>query len=188
MEEQLSLISAKGSILEEVKRLYLEAFPAEERKPFHVIEELCEKGRMELLAIMEGERFIGLDINMLAPGTDLRLLDYFAIAPSVRGGGYGSRALKCICERFSGHQFIFEIEPQDEAAENAEQRSRRKAFYLRNGLLESGLYVSLFHVPFELLSTKPGLRYQDYTDALAATFGKVYFEMAEPKLLKQENL
>ena len=185
-EKTVSLVPAEGTLLEMLRELYLEAFPAEERKPFFIMEELCRKGQMEMLAILEGDTFIGLDINMLAPGTDLCLLDYFAIAPSVRGGGYGSAALKCICERFAGQQFIFEIEPEDEVADNAEQRRRRKAFYLRNGLRESGLFVSLFGVPFELLSTKQGLRYEDYTKVLAATLGSDYFAMADPRLLHKE--
>lgn len=180
----MELVRAEGRYLEELKKVYLEAFPREERKPFGLMEEWEKEGKLEILAIVEDETFIGLDINMLAPGTELALLDYFAIAPELRGGGYGSRALELILERFAGQQFIFEIEPEDETAENAMQRRRRRSFYLRNGLLPSGLLVSLFQVPFELLSTKPGLRFSDYETVIGRTLGKPYMEMARPALLK----
>ncbi len=41
--------------------------------------------------------------------------------------GYGSRGLEAVLlERFKNHKYIFEIETQDEKAENAEERKRKK--------------------------------------------------------------
>ena len=109
---------------EEVYALYVEAFPEVERKPLELIETLSAQGKMEMLAITENEEFLGLAINMMTGKT--ALLDYFAIAPGRRGGGIGSRSLKLLLERFHNQKYIFEIEKQDEQAENAAERKRRK--------------------------------------------------------------
>ena len=172
--------------LEQIKKLYKEAFPKEERKPFQLMETLSEQGKMEILAIEEDGDFKGLCINMLVPGTDLALLDYFAISPEARNGGYGSRTIKLLSERFAGQRMIFEIEREDDAAPNAEQRRRRKQFYLRNGLRETGIFASCFGVPFELLVLSDGrsVTYEEYVAVLRETLGEEGVRMADPRLLE----
>ena len=97
--------------------LYEQAFPPEEKKPRSLMEELAEQGKMELLVIVEQGEFVGLAMNMLAETG--ALLDYFAIAKEKRSGGFGSRAVRMLQERFQGTTYIFEIEMQDPEAENA---------------------------------------------------------------------
>lgn len=46
--------------------LYEMAFPEQEKKPLHVMEQLVEDGKMEMLAIVDGDEFVGLAINMLS--------------------------------------------------------------------------------------------------------------------------
>lgn len=81
---------------------------------------------MEILSLMEEEELIGLNINMLAG--DLAILDYYAILPEKRSGGYGSIGIQKIMDRFRGRKLILEIEKQDVSASNAEQRASRKNF------------------------------------------------------------
>ena len=172
--------------LEQIKELYGTAFPEAERKPFPLMEMLSEQGKMEILALEDGGAFRGLCINMLVPGTDLALLDYFAVSPEVRSSGYGSQAIALLSERFSGQRMIFEIEREDDAAPNAEQRRRRKRFYLRNGLQETGIFASCFGVPFELLVLSDGrtVTYEEYVTVLRETLGEEGVRMAAPRLLE----
>ena len=44
--------------------LYEMAFPEQEKKPLHVMEQLVEDGKMEMLAMVDGDEFVGLAINM----------------------------------------------------------------------------------------------------------------------------
>ena len=44
--------------------LYEMAFPEQEKKPLHVMEQLVEDGKMEMLAIVDGDEFVGLAINI----------------------------------------------------------------------------------------------------------------------------
>ena len=55
---------------------------------------------------------------------------------------------------------------QDEKAENEEERKRRKAFYLRNGLKETGLFVNVYDTDFELLTPDGELTFWEYVDFL----------------------
>ena len=167
---------------EEVYALYVEAFPEVERKPLELIETLSALGKMEMLAITENEEFLGLAINMMTGKT--ALLDYFAIAPGRRGGGIGSRSLKLLLERFHNQKYIFEIEKQDEQAKNAAERKRRKEFYLRNGLKETGVFVNVYKTDFELLTPDGELNFEEYTEILYGILEEEGVRILEPRLLQ----
>lgn len=166
--------------------LYEEAFPPEEKKPRELIEALAEEGKMELLAVTEEGEFIGLVMNMLSGHA--ALLDYFAIAPEHRSSGYGGRVIADLLKRFSGQKYIFEIEMQDENAENAADRKRRKAFYLRNGLKETGLFANVYATDFELLTPDGSLTFQEYTDMLKAILGEEGVRVLNPRLIKERTV
>lgn len=170
---------------DQVYELYHQAFPQIERKPFALMEELSAQGKMELLAVTENEEFLGLAVNMMHG--DTAILDYFAIAPERRGGGVGSSSLALLLEKFRGWKYIFEIEKQDDAADNAAERSRRKAFYLRNGLKETGLFVNVYGTDFELLTPDGELSYEAYTGILEAVLGKEGVGVLNPRLLSAQR-
>lgn len=167
---------------EQLYALYEEAFPKEEKKPVSLLEQLEKQGKLELLAIEENEEFIGLAINMLSEKT--ALLDYFAIAPEKRCGGSGSRAVRALQEKFRDKKFIFEIEMQDEAAPNAEERKRRKDFYLRNGLKETGIFVNVYQTDFELLTPDGGLTFQEYLEMLFYILGEEGVRILNPHIIE----
>ena len=157
--------------------LYQKAFPESERKPFSLIERKAAMGSMEILVINEGGRRCGLAITAMGPDTDLVLLDYFAISEEYRGMGIGTEAILLLKELYCDRQFFLEIEELDETAPNKEERIRRKQFYLRNGMLETGIRVSLFHVDMELLASKPGLTFEEceklYRELLGPAYGNI---------------
>ena len=168
---------------EQVYMLYEEAFPAEEKKPISLMEHLAEKGQMELFAATDQDEFVGLAFNMMDGNT--ALLDYFAVSPEKRNGGYGSKSLKLLLERFRSNKYIFEIEMQDEKAENAQDRKRRKAFYLRNGLKETGLFAHVYGTDFELLTPDGSLTYDEYTGFLERILGEEGVRVLNPSLISQ---
>ena len=141
-----------------IKPLYLSAFPRNERKPFWLIKKKVSEGKMKIMAIEE-EGFAGLAILMLYK--DIVLLDYFAISPSRRDEGLGSEALKILRDMFSERRLFLEIELPD-GGENDYIKERRKAFYLRNGLVETGFKASVFGVPMEMLTFGSIISMDDY--------------------------
>ena len=119
--------------LNNLKELYIRAFPESERKPFDLMEKNADNGSMEILSLeKEDEEFLGLVITILYE--DKVLIDYFAVDESKRNGGIGGKALKLISDRYKDRKIFLEIETPDENAENNAQRLSRKAFYLRNGM------------------------------------------------------
>ena len=72
---------------------------------------------------------------------------------------------------------------QDASADNANERERRKAFYLRNGLKETGVFANVYGTDFELLTPDGELSYEEYTDILYDILGKEGVAVLNPRLL-----
>ena len=87
--------------------LYDKAFPEQEKKPLQVMEQLAADGKMEMLALVDEDEFAGLAINLIDEEQNRALLDYYAIAPEKRNGGYGSKGLEVLLERFKNYKYIF---------------------------------------------------------------------------------
>lgn len=156
-------------LVQAFEQLYEEAFPPAEKKPMEFMKQLEKEGSMELLVISKEEQFLGLVILM--HGAKASILDYFAIADSLRGGGYGGQVIRTLLERFREKKLILEIERQDPKAENAPERKRRKAFYLRNGVLETGIYANVYDTDFELLTSDGQLTFEEYRETLLEILG-----------------
>ena len=136
--------------LQAIKKIYMEAFSLVERAPFSRIIKQWRSGELDILTFREEDNsLIGFSIN--ASEADLVLIDYLAISPAVRGGGYGSKALELMHLYYLGKRIFLIIEHPDMEADNAEQRSKRKRFYLRNGYADSGLRINGVEGRMELL-------------------------------------
>lgn len=168
----MDLCTASSLDMTFILNLYQKAFPESERKPFSVIERKAAMGSMEILVIKEEGKRIGLAITALEE--DLVLLDYFAIAERNRGQGAGTEALQLLKALYSDRQFFLEIEELDDAAPNQAERLRRKAFYLRNGMLETGIHIELFGVKMELLAVREGLRFEACEKLYRELLGPMY--------------
>ena len=104
--------------------LYESAFPVEERRPKKEQERVMKKEAYHFDLIMDGDEFLGV---MLYWETDTFIfLEHFTTLQSLRGRGYGSKALDLL--KAKGKTVILEIEdPVDELT------TRRFEFYKRNG-------------------------------------------------------
>jgi GNAT superfamily N-acetyltransferase len=162
---------AASAQLANIERLYLEAFPAVERKPFPLMVQKSQEGIIELLAIEEEDgSFLGLAITVLH-GNDV-LLDYFAVCPHLRGKNIGSKALKALQGRYAGKRFVLEIEDPAEAAPNQQERIRRESFYLKNGMSAMPYLVSLFGVQMKVLAHGASISFEEYHIIYKASFGR----------------
>ncbi len=157
--------------LPRMKTLYNSAFPPAERKPFSVLLHKQKQGVADILAIDGGEGFAGFAV--VVKHADLAMLEYFAVDPAVRGKGLGGQTLALLYEKYAGSRFFLEIEVPEENAANAEQRILRKAFYLRNGLGETGVTVSVAGVVMELLAWRCSITYDEYYAFYLGVYGKV---------------
>ena len=95
--------------LQAIKKIYMEAFPLVERAPFSRIIKQWRSGELDILTFREEDNsLIGFSIN--ASEADLVLIDYLAISPAVRGGGYGSKALELMHLYYLGKRIFLIIQ------------------------------------------------------------------------------
>ena len=155
-----------------IREVYAEAFPKRERKPFWLIRHYMRSGRMELLSVCQDGAPVGLAVSAISD--DTVLLDYFAIAASLRDQGLGGQAMAALLARYGDRQFFLEIESTELPCDNHEQCLSRKAFYLRNGLYDTGLRMRLFGVPMELLASTPDLDWPACTSIYRLLYGPAF--------------
>ena len=157
-------IKKPSGLLEWIRiyRLYQAAFPATEKKPFSMIRAMYNKGKSDVWYCVENGKFAGLVITINGP--EQILLDYLAVAKNRRGQGIGSQMLKKMREQYNGKGVFLEIEIVDKAAENFEERKRRKQFYLKNGMTPMNVVLELFGVDMELLGFDCSLTFEEYHD------------------------
>ncbi len=131
--------------------LYEASFPESERKPFSMILDFRKKGKADLWVVHDKETKKPIGMAFMLVQKDMVLFDYFAVLKEYQDMGYGSQVLMEVEKLYKGFCIFGEVEPVDETAENLAQRKRRMAFYLRNGLKQTGIHILLFGVEFELM-------------------------------------
>lgn len=140
--------------------LYRTAFPSSERKPFGKILRMAKEGRADLWTIRHNGRFAGFAATV--NGTEIVLLDYFAVKKSLRGQGVGSDALQQIEQQYADRGFFIEIESTFEEADNREQREKRKKFYVNCGMIPMNTEADVFGIRMELLGVRCHLDFEGY--------------------------
>ncbi len=166
----------KEELSRQIKALYLDAFPKEERKPYQVMEQKQREGKMQIwAAIKEPEEFCGLAITILYK--DIVLLDYFAICKEKRGMGIGSEVLGKLKEKYANFHLFLEIESTSEkikmlSEEEQKIRRNRKRFYHQNGMKDTKLMVVLYGVSMEVLSFGREISFEEYLKLYIDTFGE----------------
>ena len=135
-----------NNMKKEVEKLYLEAFPQEERFPFWILEECSKEDNSLLLAILDNDKFIGM--CYLVNCNDAYYLMYLAVEPELRNNNYGSKILNDLKEKYKT-LFLSVDEPVTDIS------IRRKNFYLRNGFYDTNKYYEDTGVNYEVLCTNP---------------------------------
>lgn len=145
----IKLLGNTPEELKKTKKLYYCAFPKNERRTFP---ELVENrfGGTEIFCFYDDEIFVGM--ACLLNSSSISHIIYLAIDESLRGLGYGTRALELIHNIKSENKIMVDIEILDEQTDNAEQRKMRKKFYLRVGYKETSIKYKWRHENYEILS------------------------------------
>lgn len=148
--------------LSQVRAIYVqrmrEDFPPDEMKPLARIEELLSEGLYACCGWFDGDRMPAYAFFDVFENS--ALLDYFAVEKSMRDQGLGSRFLRALIEGPLKDKdcALLEVEDPDCAADAEEKalRLRRLGFYMRNGMIDTGVRATAFHVTFKLLSLPVG--------------------------------
>ncbi|MDU5596158.1 MAG: NAD(P)H-hydrate epimerase [Lachnospiraceae bacterium] len=136
--------------LEDIKQLYMDAFPFDERIPFYIMVSVGNDRGVEFLSIYDDDTWLGF-IHTLV-GEKLSYIFYFAIDGSLRQSGYGSKIIR---EYKKMHpKLSLAIEPIEEGSDNIKQRKKRLAFYEKNGFETLDTRVVEMGVEFELMGAR----------------------------------
>ena len=154
--------------LKKIKTLYKRSFPKCERKPFAMILRSCAKQKGEIYAVYKNAKFVGLCVSLISPGTVL--IDYLAILPKFKAQKIGGAVLSNLMQIYKNKAIFCEIESTENVSENS-LKFKRKKFYLKNGLFDTGIKISLWGVKMELLSTKKEASFDEYFQIYRHAYG-----------------
>ena len=132
-----------------VRQMYLDAFPPAERMPFPMMVAMSKLWHTDFLEFYDGDTLCGF--VYLAHNRKLVFIMFLAVDKAMRSKGYGSAILHEIQNRYPDKKIIVSIEPCDAVAPDLALRTRRKAFYSRNGYRETGYRMRLSGVEQEIL-------------------------------------
>lgn len=150
----------------EIYQTYMQQdFPPAEIKPLSVLNDLMQRGLYHPYGWFDSQgQLIAYSFFVSAPESPILLLDYFAVCSTQRSKGYGGQCLaqmKQLCQTATGILAEVEDPAKSSSVDEVQIRTRRVAFYQRNGLRETTIRSVLFGVPYTIhyypLST-------DYTD------------------------
>ena len=143
----------------QIQRLYREAFPGAERKPFSIIRRMYRQGRADVWCFFRAGKYVGFAATV--NGNGLILLDYLAVSRKYRGMGVGSEALVLLMREYAAQGVFVEIESTRSCGV---EQLRRKRFYLSAGMKELGVNARVFGVEMELLGIRCALDFESYRD------------------------
>lgn len=155
----MELVLMKEKDLAFVQEVYEQSFPQNEKKPFEMILDICQKGQIEIYLICHQKENIGIAIIDIFK--DMILLDYFAIAKPFRKKGYGSQALHILQDKYQEKMFVLEIESPDVPCDNLIQRQKRKQFYVHN-LMKSTDYLVCLGTTMEVFYYQKPVCFEKY--------------------------
>lgn len=176
--EQRNVVGCR-ELEKQVRQLYCQAFPKEERVPWWLLLLNSQRKGIDLTAWMEEGQLIGFTASVTTE--KLHFLLFFAILPEYRGKGFGSAILGELRKNHPG--VVLNVETLDPEAENYPQRQSRFAFYRKNGFFDTGWHVWEIGGKFRVLSTQPQLDIPAYKQV----FRKLSFGLWNVKLREERK-
>ena len=164
----------------QIYKLYRQAFPRYERKPFAIIRSMYKKGNTDIWYFEKDGRFAGLVFTVNR--NEAILIDYLAVCPDRRGEGIGSDIISLMRNFYAPKGIFVEIESIFAKCDNVEERLRRKEFYLKNDMIPMNVMIVLFGVEMELLGIDCKLSFDEYF----AFYHDVYGGMADKHVQEAE--
>lgn len=158
----------------QIKNLYNEAFPKEERIFLPLLYFLARKDKNAFNAVKYNGDFIGLVYTVKSEA--LLYVFFLAIDKNERGKGFGTKVLQKLKNIYPNLPVTLLIEDcSDTSAPNYDMRQKRLSFYESNGFKRTNIKVNEAGVDFELLSTDENITKKHFLKMLENYFGKVIF-------------
>lgn len=129
-----------------MKKLYISAFPKCERFPFWLLVRCSKSSNVSFKPIVY--KGIAVGIIFMVKYDNINYVMYLAVKEELRGMGYGSKIVK---DLISKGTVLLSIEKPDEV--NTDSKIKRRNFYLRNGMYDTGYTYVDKGVEYSVLSS-----------------------------------
>lgn len=116
------------SDLEFVEKLYIESFPAYERRPVLEMHHIMQEDERFKILLLVNECGVRIGFFTVWDFSNFHFVEHFAISPEQRNSGSGTKALFALKNRVS-----LPIVAEIELPESSEFANRRLNFYKKNG-------------------------------------------------------
>lgn len=160
----------------EVKKLYREAFPVDERAPFFMLLNKTKNQENSFYAITDEKEFLGLIYTIKAK--KVIYVFFLAVVKDKRGCGYGTEILSEIKRMNPERAVILMIEDTGiKNAPNYDERINRLNFYKSNGFIQLGIKINEAGVKYELLGTKEDVVIEDFLKLMKKFLGNILYKI-----------
>lgn len=130
------------------QRYLINDFPLNERRPLENIIHLYQSHLYECYGLYKDQNLIAYAFFL---GNKKELIcDYFAVIKQYRQSGYGSYFLQQCLMIYKNTQLYFEVERPDKDHQTIKEK--RIQFYIKNGLIQNDIHLTLYHVHYLILS------------------------------------
>ncbi|OAB25498.1 hypothetical protein PMSD_27480 [Paenibacillus macquariensis subsp. defensor] len=185
MSLRMELITINFKEMYEIEELYKKSFPENERIPIWFLLWRSKKEFIDYIAFYDDEVFVGY--AYLITIKNLTFILYLAISSEVRSQGHGTAVLSKIKEYYADNRIILNIEAIDEAANNFEQRLKRKKFYLRNGYRNASFNIIEYGHLYEVLVHGSDVTIEEYRILFKKFTGSVISLFFKPRFLANDH-
>lgn len=168
MKITLKRINAFSPDYRKISRLYRTAFPADERAPMWFMALKAERENVDFWGLYADGKWAGL--AYVINENDASYLFYLALSEELRGKGLGSKALQSLLIHYEGQRLFLALEQLDEAADNFDERQKRRRFYLKNGLKPLPLTIREATVTYDVMGTGD-VKPEDYENMMKKYLG-----------------
>ncbi len=166
-----------------MKKLYVSAFPVEERAPFFMVVSKAKKGSAELLTARKNGSFAGM-VYMVC-NEKLAYIFYLAVDEAQRGKGIGGEIIKALKERYKGRRIFLAREQLEESAENYSQRLSRRNFYLRCGFEDLPCSIKEGPVTYDVMGIGGNVSAAEYDELITGWCGKFLKKIIDMKIIER---
>lgn len=180
----MEFLSVKKQHWPEIKKIYLEAFPKRERKPYLTLRYSVNRKKALVMTAREEGTLCGFIV--LIPYRDMVMVDYLAVSSKIRSRGTGSFMMEQVCKQFAGKKIVLLIERLDDGADNKEQRIARRRFYLKNGFTSSNLFMTGRSGEMEILNCGGNVSLEEYKSLQKYALGSLFFMLSNIKIHRED--